>query len=44
VKQIKDAVLAPAGILAPVIEQMFNEEEFFKGYFHFLYEEWLKTL
>jgi hypothetical protein len=44
VKQIKDAVLAPAGILAPLIEQMFDEEEFFKGYFDFLYSEWLKTL
>lgn len=44
VKQIKDAVLAPAGILAPLIERMFDEEEFFKGYFDYLYAEWLKTL
>lgn len=44
VQRIKDAVLAPAGILAPLIEKLFDEEGFFKSYFDFLYSEWLKTL
>jgi hypothetical protein len=44
VQQIKDAVLAPAGLLAPLIEKLFDEEGFFKSYFDFLYSEWLKTL
>jgi hypothetical protein len=44
VGQIKSAVLAPAGILAPLIEPLFNEEAFFKNYFHYVYGEWMKSL
>ena len=44
VGQIKSVVLAPAGILAPLIEPLFNEEAFFKNYFHFVYGEWMKSL
>jgi len=44
VAQIKNAVLAPAGMLAPLIEPLFNEEAFFKNYFNFVYGEWMKQL
>ena len=44
VAQIKSAVLAPAGLLAPLIEPLFNEEAFFRNYFNFVYGEWMKQL
>ena len=44
VQQIKDAALAPAGILKPIIEKLFNEDSFFKSYFHNVYDSWINAL
>jgi len=44
VEQIKLAVLKPAGILAPLVAKLFNEETFFSSYFNNLYSEWIDTL
>jgi hypothetical protein len=43
--QIKRAALEPAGeTLAAWIEQFFDEETFFKGFFESVYSGWLQTL
>jgi hypothetical protein len=44
VAKIKIKVLEPAGPLAPVISDLFNEAVFFQNYFDYLYTEWFKTL
>lgn len=44
VAKIKTKVLEPAGPLAPVISDLFNESIFFQNYFDYLYTEWFKTL
>lgn len=44
VEQIKLAVLKPAGILAPLVSKLFNEESFFSSYFNHLYTQWIDTL
>jgi hypothetical protein len=44
IAEIKKATLAPAGILAPLISALFNEDAFFRNYFRNIYDEWIKTL
>jgi hypothetical protein len=44
IAEIKKATLAPAGILAPLISALFDEEAFFRNYFRNIYDEWIKTL
>lgn len=44
VEQIKEGALGAAGVLAPLISVLFDEDSFFREYFHFIYGEWLKTL
>ena len=44
VAKIKQKVLEPAGPLAPVISDLFNESIFFQNYFDYLYTEWFKSL
>jgi len=44
IAEIKKATLAPAGVLAPLISALFDEEAFFRNYFRNIYDEWIKTL
>lgn len=44
VMKIKTKVLEPAGPLAPVVANLFDESTFFQAYFDYLYTEWFKTL
>jgi hypothetical protein len=44
IAEIKKATLAPAGMLAPLISALFNEDAFFRNYFRNIYDEWIKTL
>jgi hypothetical protein len=44
IAEIKKATLAPAGILAPLISALFDENAFFRNYFRNIYDEWIKTL
>ena len=44
INQIKKATLGPAGILAPLVSALFDEDAFFRSYFRNLYDHWTKTL
>jgi hypothetical protein len=44
IAEIKKATLAPAGVLAPLISALFDEDAFFRNYFRNIYDEWIKTL
>ena len=44
IERIKEGALGPAGMLAPLISVLFDEDSFFRDYFHFIYGEWIKTL
>lgn len=44
VEKIKIEVLKPAGVLAPLVAKLFNEESFFSSYFNHLYSAWINLL
>jgi len=44
IDQIKKATLGPAGILAPLVSTLFDEDAFFRSYFRNLYHHWTKSL
>lgn len=44
ISEIKKATLAPAGVLAPLISALFDEDAFFRNYFRNIYDKWIKTL
>ncbi len=44
VERIKAGALGAAGVLAPLLSVLFDEDSFFREYFHFIYGEWIKTL
>ena len=44
IDQIKRSSLGAAGMLAPVLGALFDEDAFFRSYFSYIYGEWMKTL
>jgi hypothetical protein len=44
VSKIKTKVLEPAGPLASVVSELFDESTFFQAYFDHLYTDWFKSL
>lgn len=44
VERIKAGALGAAGVLAPLLSVLFDEDSFFREYFHYIYGEWIKTL
>ncbi len=44
VERIKTGALGAAGVLAPLLSVLFDEDSFFREYFSFIYGEWIKTL